>query len=652
MRLTLLTAVLVLPLLTVPGRAEKLPVESFALPPAFSQMTLSRDGKYVAYTLEYEGAERVFFREVEGEGKVLGVEVPTPHAHLFGKIGGITWISSKRLLIRAFSGYIAVDRDGKDYAYLTGSARVYRPNRQDNQMIYAGGVLWTDRLGNSDEVMLTEFDHRAERPRTGWIVQQTPNVMLMNTRTGTYRMREDNPGDIAAWAADREGKIRLAFRIKGKQRQVLFRATPESAWRMLAGLGEDPLASEVMGFTADGTQLYVAKIAENGRFALHYYDPVADKLGELILGHELYDIGSSNGTRLIHAVDGRLLGIRYVTDITRFLWLDDGFAEIQAQIDATLPNAVNHITGITDDEQLMLVLSASARNPGTHYLYDRAQGVLRKFVDTMPWLKPETLAEMMPLRLTARDGLRLHGYLTTPPGREMKNLPMVVMPHGGPWARDHYGFDPLVQFLANRGYAVLQVNYRGSVGYGREFYEKGFRQVGTGMQEDIEDAVRFAIARGIADPKRVGIMGGSFGGYSTLMGLIRTPELYRCGINLAGVTDWSKIIRHSAEMSPMGFAFNVERIGDPKSDAGMLRAISPVHHVDRIQAPLLIIHGRDDPIVPHDQARDLMRALDRAGKKYESLSKFNEQHGIYNFKNRIELYSRIEQFLAAHMAAD
>ncbi len=633
-------------------RADLIPVENFALPPAFSQMTLSRDGQYVAYTLEFESAERVFFREVGGNGKVLGVDVPTPQANLFGKIYSINWVSSKRLLIRGYSGHVAVDRDGKDYTYLTGQARTYRPNRQDDAMIYAGAALWSQREGESDDVLLTVVDHRAYRPRSGWITFQMPNVIRMNTRRGNYWTEEENPGDINHWVADRAGHLRLATRYRGTQRQMLFRPAPNEAWRVLRGLGEDPLSNQAMGFTADGTQLYISSVAENGRYALYFYDPIEDKLGDLILGHELYDIDPSNGARLIHAADGRLLGVRYVTDITRFFWLDPDFAAIQAQIDATLPNAVNQISGITDDDQLMLVLSSSARNPGTYYLFDRTQGALRRFVDTMPWLNPEEMAEMMPLRFAARDGLRLHGYLTTPPGREMKNLPLVVMPHGGPWVRDHYGFDPLVQFLANRGYAVLKVNYRGSVGYGREFYEKGFRQVGTGMQEDIEDAVRWTIARGIADPQRIAIMGASFGGYSTLMGLIRTPELYRCGINLAGVTDWSKIIRHSAEMSPAGFAFNVERIGDPKSDAEMLRAISPVYHVDRIQAPLLIIHGRDDPIVPHDQARDLMRALDRAGKKYESLSKFNEQHGIYNFKNRIELYSRIEQFLAAHMAAD
>jgi dipeptidyl aminopeptidase/acylaminoacyl peptidase len=226
------------------------------------------------------------------------------------------------------------------------------------------------------------------------------------------------------------------------------------------------------------------------------------------------------------------------------------------------------------------------------------------------------------------------------------------MPHGGPQTRDVWGYDPDVQFLANRGYAVLQVDYRGSTGYGDGFFKQGLRQVGTGMQHDITDGVRWVIRQGIADEKRIGIMGGSFGGYSALMGLALEPDLYCCGISIAGVTDWVELIKEKADMFPQSYAYNLSLVGDPKKDNAALNAISPVHLVDRLRVPLLIIHGQDDPAVPYTQARLLVSALQKAGKPYELLSRYNEQHGLRDFNNRVEMYRQVEAFLQKHLPAD
>lgn len=633
-------------------RSERLPVETFAQPAAFSRMALSADGKYVAYTAEYENAERVFFRNVDNPKEVMAIELPSPGASLFGKVFGIQWVSSKRLLINTYGGYVAVDRDGKEYAMLTGAVRIYAVNRQDTQRIWSGPVIHVFNQKDSDYVLMSEYNEPSAPTSTGWISVQHPNIIKMDTRRGLFTQELKNPGDIIGWAADRDGQIRIGVQIKNRRRYILYRDSDRDSWRTLETLGDQAAQGELMGFSADNRQLYVSRLAENGRQALYEFDPKADRLGELIAAHDHYDISPANGARLLQTRTGRLLGVSYVAEARRFLWMDPDFAALQKMLDAALPKASNEIAGLTTDEKFMLVLSSSARNPGTYYLFDREKNQLGKFVDACPWIDPAKMADVFPLRLAARDGLMLNGYLTVPPGREMKNLPLIVMPHGGPWLRDTYGFDPLAQFLANRGYAVLKINYRGSVGHGQAFYEKGFRQVGTGMQEDIEDAVRWTIAQGIANAQRIGILGGSFGGYSTLMGLIRTPDLYRCGINIAGVTDWSRIIRHSAEMNVDSYAFNVERIGDPQKDAALLREISPVNLVEKIQAPLLIVHGRDDPTVPYEHARILIDALDKAHKPHEDMIKYNEPHGIYNYKNRIELFNRIEKFLQKHLPAD
>jgi dipeptidyl aminopeptidase/acylaminoacyl peptidase len=261
-----------------------------------------------------------------------------------------------------------------------------------------------------------------------------------------------------------------------------------------------------------------------------------------------------------------VVGIRYISDGPRSLWFDPGYDTLQASLDKVLPDTVNLIISRSRDEKRFLVLGFSDREPGIYYLVDLKgeQPSLTRLSERLAGFPAAAMVPMYPVKYPARDGLMLHGYLTVPPGREMKHLPLVVMVHGGPWSRDTYGFDPQVQFLANRGYAVMQINYRGSTGYGREFYEKGFRAVGTTVQDDIEDATRFAIRKGIADPKRIAIMGGSFGGYSTLMGLIRSPDLYCCGIDIAGVTDWAGIIKHGATLNPDSYAFSVDRIGDPQ----------------------------------------------------------------------------------------
>ncbi|MCF7688156.1 MAG: S9 family peptidase [Cephaloticoccus sp.] len=636
--------------IALPVRAERLPVEVFANPPAFTDMRLSRDGKYVVYKAEFEDAERVFIREIDTK-KVLAVEMPSAATNLYGRIGSMAWISSKRLLISTYMGYVAIDADGDDYTMLTGSARIYSMNRQDNQRIRSGSLVFSARDTESDKVLIEEYDQSVGDMRTGYTKSPEPNVISLNTRSGTFMRELENPGGVVGWLADRQGILRLGVKVKGLKRYVIYREDEKAPWRILQGLGDDPLDADPLGFSYDGTEIYVAKISSDGHHAIYKYDLQNDKLGESILGHGLYDIGPSNYGGPISAPDGRLIGIHYYTEVARVFWLDPIYAGIQQQLDAAIPKSINRIISISNDEQHLLVFASTAQNPGTYYLFDRTNSTLGKFVDVMPWVDPEKMAEMLPLKIKARDDLMLRGYLTVPPDKAMKNLPLVVLVHGGPWGRDTYGFDPQVQFLANRGYAVLQINYRGSTGYGLDFYKKGFRVVGTTMQDDIEDATRWAIAKGIADPKRVAIMGTSFGGYSTLMGLIRTPDLYCCGIDVAGVTNWPDIIKYGGAMNPTGFAFNVDRIGDPVKDADALRAISPVYHVDRIQAPLLIVHGHDDPVVPYDQAKELVAALDKAGKSYEMVAKFNEPHGIFNYKNRIDFYNRMEAFLTKHMPA-
>jgi dipeptidyl aminopeptidase/acylaminoacyl peptidase len=259
------------------------------------------------------------------------------------------------------------------------------------------------------------------------------------------------------------------------------------------------------------------------------------------------------------------------------------------------------------------------------------------------------LCRMRPIRYKSRDGLTIHGYLTLPKGKPGKKLPVVVNPHGGPWTRDYWGFNPEVQFLANRGYAVLQVNYRGSTGYGRKFWEASFKQWGRKMQDDISDGVYWLIRKGIADPKRIAIYGGSYGGYATLAGVTFTPDLYACGIDYVGISNLLTFMKSMPPYWKPGLEKMYEMVGDPEKDATLLRAASPVFHADQIKVPLLVAQGAKDPRVNIDESNQIVAALQKQNIPVEYMVKENEGHGFRNEENRFEFYEAVEKFLAKNL---
>ena len=261
---------------------------------------------------------------------------------------------------------------------------------------------------------------------------------------------------------------------------------------------------------------------------------------------------------------------------------------------------------------------------------------------------------MKPVRITARDGLELPAYLTLPRDSEGKNLPLVVNPHGGPRARDYWGFNPEVQLMANRGYAVLQVNFRGSMGFGQEFDRAGWGRWGAEMQDDITDAVMWAVDQGIADPNRVCIYGASYGGYAAMAGITFTPDLYRCGINYVGVTDINLLFETMPAPWKRLRPEMLRQIGnydDDEERADMARR-SPINHVDKIQVPLLMAYGREDPRVVLDHALDLEKELKVHEVDYELIIKKKEGHGFRKFENQVEWYTRLIDFLDQHLKAD
>ena len=339
----------------------------------------------------------------------------------------------------------------------------------------------------------------------------------------------------------------------------------------------------------------------------------------------------------------------FETDRPHFAFLDDQRAEMQAFVDERLAGTFNTVTSANREETRYVIHAASDRTLGGYHLLDWERRTLEPLFEISPWLDEREMAPVRSVTYEARDGLTVHGYLTLPPGEERAALPMVVHPHGGPWHRDSWGFDPEAQFLANRGFAVLQMNFRGSTGYGRKFLEAGFGQWGLAMQDDVTDGVRWAVDRGIADPERVAIYGGSYGGYATLSGLTKTPDLYRCGVSYVGV---SNLFTWMAAIPPYWKPYlemMYEMVGHPERDEERFRETSPFFQADRIQAPLLVAQGANDPRVRKEESDQIVQALRDRGVEVEYLVKDDEGHGFRNEENTFEFYRALEGFLERHL---
>ncbi|MSU23497.1 MAG: S9 family peptidase [Opitutus sp.] len=504
------------------------------------------------------------------------------------------------------------------------------------------------------------------------------DVWKVNLRTGREMIEERNYIGARVWIADSEGVVRVAICTDFEEPvRVKYRRDAKSEWRTLGEFSRETSmvfeeASPIEAhwrpsvFAKDNRTLYVKTFVDHDRSALRTLDPETGAWGPVLFAHERVEAGDrlANYRRgglssraaldgLIFNSAGEVAGVAYEDDYPEVTWLDPQMEKIARDIDRALPGTRNAITSTTRDGQLMIVRAASDRDPGAFYLYDAKKQEMAEIGRVRPKIEPKHMAEMRPIRFPARDGLEIPGYITVPAGRELKRLPMILVPHGGPYGpRDTWGFQDQVQYLANRGYAVLQVNYRGSGGYGLAFQRAGYREWGGKMQDDLSDAVKWCVAQGYADPARVGVFGASYGGYAVLAGLTLTPELYCCGVDYVGVADlesrggrggggfvFPRIIRETRSIVNL----------DPVKDAALVRAVNPVEHVAAIRAPLFAAYGKNDPRVRFDQWQVLEARLKQHGKEYEVMIEENEGHGFRKLENKLEFYRRVEAFLAKNM---
>lgn len=597
------------------------PLRDFFRNPEKSYFRLSPDGTRIAFLAPFANRKNIF---VQARGTNTSTRITSVTDR---DISGFFWKGNDHLLYtRDFGGdenyhLILATLNGTRETDLTPFSNVL--------------AMVVDDLEDDEAHVIISMNRRNP---------QLFDVYRLNIQTGEHTLIAENPGGVIGWQTDHRGALRIGVQTDGVNKHVLYRASEQDAFAPVVSTSfRDSFVPQC--FTFDNQQLYALSNIGRDKLALVRFNPETRQEEDVLFEHHEVDASGVAYSRRRKV----LTAVGYTLWKSERHFLDDKTQSTVEMLSAHLPDVEFSIPSMTKDESVWIVETRSDRSHGTSYLYDTAQNSLEKLADHAPWINPNTLCEMKPIQYTSRDGLTIHGYLTLPKDADAKVLPVVVNPHGGPWWRDTWGFQPHVQFLASRGYAVLQMNFRGSTGYGKSFWESSFKAWGANMQDDITDGVHWLIEKGIADKHRIAIFGGSYGGYAVLAGLTFTPDLYTCGIDFCGVSNLFTFMNAIPPYWKPMLDMMYEMVGNPETDKALLSARSPVFHVGNIKVPLLVAQGAKDPRVNIDESNQIVDALRGRGIDVEYIVKENEGHGFANEENRIEFYEAMERFLAKHL---
>lgn len=604
----------------------QIPLENFFKNPEKIDYQVSPDGTYFSFMAPYENRLNLFVQKI-GSDTTIRITSETER-----DITASMWAGNNRILFIKDTGgdenyqLYGVNIDGSDLKSYTNFPNVR--------------TTIIDPLRKIDSLVIIGMNKRNP---------QVFDPYRLNLNTGELTLLAENPGNIQGWMTDHDGKLRVANAIvDGVNNQILYRETEDQPFQPVLTTNFKETVSFAV-FTPDNKMVYALTNIGRDKTALVLMDPKTCEEKEVLYMNDKYDISDLNYSEkknrlTVVACEGHKDMIRH--------YFDKEEEEIRKKLEAQLPGYNVGVTSMSKDENIRLIYAGNDRTYGTYYLYNVKENKLTKVADIAPWIKEEEMCAMNPITYTSRDGLTIEGYLTLPKGYTMenaKNLPVVVNPHGGPWIRDSWGYNPEVQFLASRGYAVLQMNFRASTGYGRKFTELGYKQWGQTMQNDITDGVKWLIKEGIADPKRVAIYGASYGGYATLAGVTFTPDLYACAVDYVGVSNLLSFMNTIPPYWKPLLDMMHEMIGDPETDKEMMEKYSPVFHVDQIKAPLFIAQGANDPRVNKAESDQMVEALKKRGVEVEYMVKENEGHGFSNEENKFDFYRAMEKFLDKYL---
>ncbi len=608
-------------------KAKKIPLEDFFKNPEKTSYQISPDGAYFSYMAPYEKRMNIFIQK-RGQDSVIQLTKETDR-----NIAGYFWPNNEQILYLKDNGgdenykiYIA-NIDGSDPKCLTDFDGVR-------------SMIIDDLPDNPDEVIIS-------------MNKRNPQVFdpyRLNLTDGSLELLAENPGNIQSWLFDHDGKLRVATAIvDGINSALLYRETEKDPWQTILTTNFKESFSPQF-FTFDNKNLIGSSNIGRDKSAVVRFNLSEGKEDTVLYENPDYDVSGVSYSEMRKV----LTSVSYTSWKRERYFFDNEAERIYTFLEDTLKGYEVAITGMNKNEDIFIVRTYSDKSLGAYYIYDEHAGTIEKIADVSPWLDENEMANQLPIEYKSRDGLTIHGYLTLPKGYTIetaKNLPVVVNPHGGPWARDSWGFNPELQFLANRGFAILQMNFRGSTGYGRKFWEMSFKKWGQEMQDDVTDGTKWLIEKGIANPNEIAVYGGSYGGYASLQALVKEPDLYAAGVDYVGISNLFTFMKTIPPYWKPYLAMMHEMVGDPSNeqDSLMMRANSPVFHVDKIKAPLFIAQGANDPRVNKDESDQMVKAMKDRGLEVEYMVKENEGHGFRNEENRFDFYRAMEAFLEKHL---
>lgn len=602
-------------------------VEDFFRNPVKTGYQLSPDGKYFSYMAPYKKRMNIFVQKIGGK-KVQQITFEKDR-----NVGGYFWANKKRIVYIKDSGgdenfrLFAVDRTGKNAKDLTPFDKVR--------------IELIDSLEDKEEELIIGMN------------KQNPAVFepyRINIKTGKIKQlaKNSNPAEpITQWITDHNGKLRIAVQmVGGVNQRILYRGSEKEEFKEVFTTNFKVQFQPIFFDFDNGPVVFVStNVGRDKAVVVRYNMETKEEVGIPLFEHSEVDVSS-----LIYSKKRKVITAAvYTTWKRQYQFFDKKRAALQKRLEKALKGYEVVVTSASKEETKYMVRTYSDRSLGAYYYYDQEKDKLEKIVEVSPWLKEEDLATMKPIQFQSRDGLTLNGYLTLPNPLKSLPLPTVILPHGGPWHRDEWGYHPEVQLLANRGYAVLQINFRSSTGYGRSFWEKGFKQWGQSMQNDITDGVKWLIKRGVADKKRIAIYGGSYGGYATLAGITFTPKLYACAVDYVGVSNLFTFMKTIPPYWAPYLNMLHEMVGHPEKNKKQMAKYSPALHTDKIKVPLFVVQGANDPRVNIDEADQIVRSLRARGIDVPYMVKYNEGHGFHNEENKFEFYKAMTGFLYMHL---
>ncbi|MBC7913759.1 MAG: S9 family peptidase [Pyrinomonadaceae bacterium] len=605
-------------------KAKQFAVQDFFKNPIKTEFKISPDGKYISFQQPYKNRMNIYVQTIDGKN-ITRITNETEYNTTF-----YSWANNNEILFMNDNGrnksahLYAVSKDGTHFRGLlpvdSARVRLYNSNNIINNQLLIG-------LNKRDSTMFDAY--------------------RLNISSGKLVLAEMNPGNIINWFADEYGMLRIALASDGVNETLLFRNSETEKFKPVLTTNFKNKISPVGFCKTIKSRIYALSNLNRDKTALVEFDCATGKETKVIYSHPDVDVNEAKYSIVKH----KLLYAGFVTWKKERHYLNDSIKAIYTHIESLLPNTEIRVVDKDLPEEQYIIKTFTDRTPGAFYQYSVSTKKLIKLSDVNPSLSENEMCKMKPVSFKSRDGLTINGYLTLPLGYKPQNLPLIVIPHGGdgPANRNSWGFNSEVQFLANRGYAVFQLNFRGSKGYGKKFWIAGFKKWGTDIQNDITDGVNWLIAEGIADKKRIGIYGSGFGGYSALHALSFQPKLYACGASQSGFLNLFAYIKAVPPHYKPNLQMYYEMVGSPESDIDEMRAISPVFHAGNIKAPLLIAQELKDERVNVNETNQFVKELKKRKVPITYITKESREFNFRNAENRMDFYNELEKFFASNL---